>query len=103
MPGGISYNATKWAFRGMTKCAALDVAGSNVRVDSVHPGSIRTPMVDGLTEAMVETQPIARPGRSDEVRRVVLFVASDDASYCTGTEFVVDGGYSTGIASMRNT
>lgn len=95
-PDGLAYTTSKWALRGMTKTAAADVAGTGVRINSVHPGLIRTPMTDGMTDAAAATQPIARLGEPEEVTAMVVFLASDDASYCTGAEFVVDGGYMLG-------
>jgi 3alpha(or 20beta)-hydroxysteroid dehydrogenase len=96
-PNGLAYTASKWAIRGLTKTAALDVADTGVRINAVNPGIIRTAMTEGISLAAVSTQPIARLGEPSEVTRVVLFLASDEASYCTGADFVVDGGYSTGI------
>jgi 3alpha(or 20beta)-hydroxysteroid dehydrogenase len=102
MGGGVAYNASKWASRGLTKCAALDVAHSGVRINSVHPGYTLTPMVEGLSGGMVDLQAIPRGAQPQEVTNVVLFAASDEASYCTGVEFVVDGGFSAGIAATLN-
>ncbi len=90
------YGATKWAVRGMTKSAAIDLASAGVRVNSVHPGIIDTPMFEEFGDAAggVEARiPVGRLAEAEEVGRVVLFLASDDASYCTGQEFVVDGGW----------
>ena len=87
-----AYAATKWAVRGMTKSAALELSRSGVRVNSVHPGIIETDM---LHEASVADPtagvPSGRTGSADEVANVVLFLASDESSYCSGHEFVVDG------------
>lgn len=89
-----AYTTSKWAVRGMTKAAALELAPDNIRVNSVHPGFVTTQMTTGLdTEPVVRTQPIARMGRPEEVARLVLFLASDESSYSTGSEFVTDGGY----------
>jgi 3alpha(or 20beta)-hydroxysteroid dehydrogenase len=96
-PDGVAYCTSKWASRGMTKTAALDVAGTGVRINSVHPGIIATPMTEGMSDADCASQAIPRLGLPDEVSRVVLFAASDEASYCTGAEFVVDGGYTSGV------
>jgi 3alpha(or 20beta)-hydroxysteroid dehydrogenase len=102
MGGGVAYNASKWASRGLTKCAALDVADTGVRINSVHPGYTLTPMVEGLSGGMVNLQAIPRGAQPQEVTNVVMFAASDEASYCTGVEFVVDGGYSAGVAATLN-
>ncbi|HUW01705.1 MAG TPA: glucose 1-dehydrogenase [Acidimicrobiales bacterium] len=90
-----AYSATKWAVRGMTKSAAQELAADNVRVNSVHPGIIETPMLDefGPFLPMIKERiPMGRTASADEVANVVLFLASDESSYCTGHEFVVDGG-----------
>lgn len=87
-----AYAASKWAVRGMTKSAALEFSSCGVRVNSVHPGIIDTDM---MHESGVEDPgsgiPVGRTGTADEVANVVLFLASDESSYCTGHEFVVDG------------
>ncbi len=85
------YVASKWAVRGLTKSAALELAPHNIRVNSIHPGFIRTPMTKHFPDDMV-TVPLGRPGQSDEVANFVLFLASDESSYATGSEFVMDGG-----------
>ena len=88
-----AYVASKWAVRGMTKVAALELGGDNIRVNSIHPGIIETAMSGGFRAEM--NQPIPRTGGTEEVANLVLFLASDEASYCTGAEFVVDGGQVT--------
>lgn len=90
-----AYVASKWGLRGLTKSAALEMAPDKVRVCSVHPGPIRTPMTSQFDDSMTAAQPIARFGEPDEVARMVLFVVAD-ATYSTGTEFVVDGGATVG-------
>lgn len=95
--GGAAYVASKWAVRGMTKVAALELGRDNIRVNSVHPGPIDTPMIAGLNLGVGRNdQPIARVGTVDEVAKLMLFLASDDSSYCTGSEFVIDGGGQAG-------
>lgn len=87
-----AYAASKWAVRGMTKSAALEFSRSGVRVNSVHPGIIDTDMMrDSGVLDPVAGIPMGRTGTADEVANVVLFLASDESSYCSGHEFVVDG------------
>lgn len=90
------YVAAKFGLRGLTKSAALELAPHGIRVNSVHPGLIETPMTVGL-DASIMPIPLGREARSDEVSQLVLFLASDEASYCTGSEFTVDGGLMAGI------
>ena len=90
------YVASKWAVRGLTKSAALELAPLNIRVNSVHPGFIRTPMTAHLPEDLV-TVPLGRAGDAHEVATFVLFLASDESSYSTGSEFIVDGGLVTAV------
>ena len=90
------YVATKWAVRGLTKSAALELASQKIRVNSIHPGFIRTPMTKHLPDDMV-TIPLGRPAESREISTFVVFLASDESSYATGTEFVVDGGLVTDV------
>ena len=90
------YVASKWAVRGITKSAALELAPLNIRVNSLHPGFIRTPMTAHLPEDMV-TIPLGRPAEAREVATFVVFLASDEASYATGSEFIVDGGLVTDV------
>jgi 3alpha(or 20beta)-hydroxysteroid dehydrogenase len=91
-----AYVASKWGVRGLTKAAALELGRDNIRVNSVHPGPIRTPMTADFSDEIAASQPIARFGEPEEVSRMVCFLASDDASYSTGAEFIVDGGQVTG-------
>jgi 3alpha(or 20beta)-hydroxysteroid dehydrogenase len=85
------YVASKWAVRGLTKSAALELASDQIRVNSIHPGFIRTPMTKHFPDNML-TIPLGRPGQSDEVSTFVVFLASDESRYATGAEFVMDGG-----------
>ena len=106
-PMTAAYAATKFAIRGMTKCAALEVGHDGIRVNSVHPGSIDTDMTRGAEFADIDKQayhaalPIPRVGTPEDVAQVVLFLASDDSRYCTGAEFVVDGGQTAGDVQAR--
>jgi len=96
--GTISYTASKFAVRGMTKVVAKELAPFGVRVNSVHPGLIDTAMLRQITDvvgddaALKSRVPIGEFATAGDVANVVLFLASDDSSYCTGAEFVVDGG-----------
>jgi 3alpha(or 20beta)-hydroxysteroid dehydrogenase len=96
-PGMIAYGASKWAVRGMTKSVALEVAPCGVRVNSIHPGIIETPMLEefekwGIMGAVMERVPIGRTAEAAEVANLALYLASDESAYSTGSEFVVDGG-----------
>jgi len=86
-----AYVASKWGVRGLTKTAALELGAFGIRVNSIHPGPIRTPMTDGLDLAMVASQPIPRIGEPEEVTAMLLFILQE-ATYSTGHEFVIDGG-----------
>ena len=96
--GVIGYVASKWAIRGMTKTAALELGRYGIRVNSVHPGGVATPMIgaddfDSVDQdAVWSAQPIPRVGQPEEIANLVLFLASDESSYSTGSEFVADGG-----------
>ncbi len=96
--GSVAYHAAKGAVRLMTKNAALRYAKEGIRVNSVHPGFIDTPMITGikgtdLEEAILAATPMGRLGRSEEIAAVILFLASDAASYVTGSELYADGGW----------
>jgi 3alpha(or 20beta)-hydroxysteroid dehydrogenase len=95
-----SYVASKWGLRGLTKSSALELAGHNIRVNSIHPGFIRTPMTKHLPDDMVQA-PLGRPGTPDEVATFVVFLASDESSFSTGSEFVVDGGLVTDVPHRK--
>lgn len=93
------YTASKFGLRGLTKSVAMELGAQGVRVNSVHPGGIATPMTDGLG---VDTPgiPINRLGKPEEVTKLVLFLASDDASFSTGSEFIIDGGTLAGEGAV---
>lgn len=89
--GHMAYVAAKWAVRGMTKAAALDLADAKIRVNSIHPGDTETPMIaDGFYET--DIIPLKRFGQAEEIASLALFLASDEAKYITGAEHVIDGG-----------
>lgn len=95
--GSIGYTDTKFAVRGMTKAAALECTHYGIRVNSVHPGVIATPMIEqedskAAIEEFAKHIPLKRIAQPEEVTNLVLFLASDESSYTTGAEFVVDGG-----------
>ncbi|MCX6479553.1 MAG: SDR family oxidoreductase, partial [Mycobacterium sp.] len=91
-----SYVSSKWGLRGLTKSAALELASEKIRVNSIHPGFIRTPMTKHLPDDMV-TAPMGRAGTPEEVATFVVFLASDESSFSTGSEYVVDGGLITDV------
>ncbi|HEX7854965.1 MAG TPA: glucose 1-dehydrogenase [Sphingobium sp.] len=93
-----AYGASKWAVRGMTKCAAIELAAAKIRVNSIHPGAISTRMIlentQEVNEAIVNGTPLGRRGEPGEVADLVLFLASDESTYITGAEVAIDGGVS---------
>lgn len=95
LPAMPAYNATKFGVRGLTKSAALDLGPYGIRVNSIHPGAIRTPMTAGLPVDQSHVA-LGRVGEAEEVSALVLYLASDDSSFSTGAEFIVDGGQTTG-------
>lgn len=95
--GAIGYTDTKFAVRGMSKAAAKELAHYGIRVNSVHPGVINTPMVQhseafDQIQAMIDFIPLKRMAEPQEISNLVLFLASDESSYSTGSEFIADGG-----------
>ena len=97
VPGIFSYVASKFAIRGMTKAAALELGHAGIRVNSVHPGLIDTAMIRAELptidqNGLLDKLPIPRIGTTADVAHLMVFLASDESSYCTGGEFVVDGG-----------
>jgi 3alpha(or 20beta)-hydroxysteroid dehydrogenase len=102
LPAVSAYVASKFGVRGLTKSAAIELGPKGIRVNSVHPGGVNTPMVvpegtpDEAFEQFYSELPLQRIGTVDDVASMVLFLASDESSYATGAEFVVDGGASAG-------
>jgi 3alpha(or 20beta)-hydroxysteroid dehydrogenase len=102
--GTVAYSASKWAVRGMTKVAALEFAPLGVRVNSIHPGIIDTPMLVDLMITDEESKtafgsriPLGRVAQAEQVARLALYLASDESDHSTGSEFVVDGGITAGF------
>ena len=104
VPNAGAYTATKWGVRGLTKVAALELGRKGVRVNSVHPGGVKTPMTaavgDDGESGWYERFPVPRIGTPDDIAAAVLFLASEEASYITGTELLVDGGSIAGDIAM---
>ena len=96
----VSYGSAKWGLRGLTRYAAIELGDYRIRVNAVHPGAIDTPMMRafGLEpgEGKLPDYPLRRAGLTDEVAELVAFVASDVASYITGADFTIDGGFMAG-------
>ena len=93
-----AYVASKWAVRGLSKAAAIDLGHKGIRVNSVHPGGIDTPMVAGTSPdaPFYKRLPVPRMGSAEEVAAAVLFLASDEAAYIAGAELAIDGGATCG-------
>jgi 3alpha(or 20beta)-hydroxysteroid dehydrogenase len=96
-----SYVASKWGLRGLTKAAAMELGQWGIRVNAVHPGYIETPMLAAAAGRerpadYYDYLPLRRPGTTDEVADLVLYLASDRSSYLTGADFTVDGGMTAG-------
>jgi 3alpha(or 20beta)-hydroxysteroid dehydrogenase len=96
--GLYGYVASKFGVTGLAKAAAIELAPHNIRVNSVHPGLIRTQMTAAIPDGFVQI-PLGRAGTPDEVSACIVYLASDDSSYSTGSEFVIDGGVTAGIPS----
>ena len=101
--GMTSYAASKFAVTGMTRTTALELGPRGIRVNSIHPGVIETPMVAAAPpevrarlEVLMARQPIPRMGTPEEIAYLALYLASDESSYCTGAQFVIDGGHLAG-------
>lgn len=91
------YTASKFGVRGLTKAAALDLGRDRIRVNSVHPGFIVTPMTEGLVPSTSHVA-LDRVGQPEEVAELVLYLAGDESAFVTGAEFVIDGGETAGMA-----
>jgi 3alpha(or 20beta)-hydroxysteroid dehydrogenase len=98
-----AYGASKWGVRGLTKTAALEFGPAQIRVNSIHPGPIATPMLrPSAAIRLAPTLPLLRVGRSDEVAELALFLASDASSFITGAELLIDGGSLAGRRAARD-
>lgn len=106
-PRIISYIASKWAVRGMTKAVAMEMGPYSIRVNSIHPGHVVTELglPDGVSATAISDMvtshterhaPLQRTGLPSEIAAMAVFLASGESSYCTGSEFVVDGGFTAG-------
>ena len=95
-----AYVAAKFGLRGITKSAAVELAQCNIRVNSIHPGLVHTLMSRGVTEEFLAPIPMGRGASPTEVANFVVFLVSDESSYATGAEFVVDGGL-TGYVPVK--
>jgi 3alpha(or 20beta)-hydroxysteroid dehydrogenase len=103
--GLAAYSASKFGVRGLTKSAARELGQYGIRVNSIHPGGVLTPLTmqddivsatAGSADAFMKALPLGRMGKSQEVSGLIVYLASDDSSYCTGSEVLVDGGMLTG-------
>lgn len=94
-PGIAAYNTAKFGVRGLTKSTAIELASRGIRVNSVHPGNIKTRMIDGLYEDYSHV-PQRRAGEPEEIYNLIVYLASDESSFSTGAEFVADGGETAG-------
>jgi 3alpha(or 20beta)-hydroxysteroid dehydrogenase len=98
-----SYSASKWALRGLSKTASLELAGWGIRVNAIHPGLVDTPMVtmELHNRLVTELTPIGRSAKPSEIASLALFLASDESGYITGEDIAIDGGLTNG-AGLRN-
>jgi 3alpha(or 20beta)-hydroxysteroid dehydrogenase len=98
--GLVAYASSKWAIRGLTKVAAIEFGRHNIRVNSLHPGGVDTimgnPTGSEEIDLFYKNQPIPRCGKPIDIARLALFMASDECSYSTGSEFIADGGWNVG-------
>ena len=95
-PGAMAYSSTKWAVRGMTKAAAVDLAPRKIRVNSIHPGPIDTEMLSVRTPEQnaerLTRVPMGRMGTADEIASLAVYLLSDESLFVTGAEIAIDGG-----------
>lgn len=103
LAGLIAYSSTKWAVRGMSKVGAMELGAQGIRVNTILPGGVETPLVrsagiDADITGWFTKLPLGRIGQPVEIARIALFLAGDQSSYCTGSEFVADGGLTAGFS-----
>ncbi|WP_130857953.1 SDR family oxidoreductase [Olivibacter jilunii] len=100
--GNAAYSSSKYGIRGLTQCAAIEFAPFGIRVNSVHPGVVSTPMIaqddnKEIVDRLAKTIPLGKIGQPNDLTNVVLLLASDEGAFCTASEFVVDGGSLAGF------
>lgn len=102
----VAYSASKWALRGLTKSAAIDLGRYGIRVNAVHPGYIETPMLAevaaGRPADFYDYLPIRRPGTTDDISDLMVFLGSDDSAYLSGADFAIDGGMTAASGPWMN-
>jgi 3alpha(or 20beta)-hydroxysteroid dehydrogenase len=104
----VAYTTSKWALRGLSKVAAMELGPKGIRTNLVHPGYIETPLMESANPVFVRTHlaltPLGRPGTCDEVASLVVYLMSDESAYVNGAEITVDGGYSAhgGVKAITN-
>lgn len=98
-----AYTASKWGLRGLTRSAAMELVSKNIRVNAICPGLVVTDLnaASPHLKPMIEMTPMKRSGKPEEIAELVLFLASDTASFITGEDFVIDGGFTAGAAYRR--
>lgn len=104
-PGAAAYTASKFALRGLTKAAALDLGSAGIRVNAILPGVTRTPMIAEVVAedeaSLAAGHPLGRIGEPADIAATAVFLASDDSAFITGTDIVVDGGLMAGTPNLR--
>lgn len=96
----VGYVTSKWAVRGMTKAVALDLGPANIRVNSIHPGVIKTAMTEQFDDDAMAGIALQRLGRTPEIGHLIVYLASDESTFCTGAEFIADGGQTVGALNF---
>lgn len=96
MPMQAAYSSSKWGLRGLAKTAALELSKHRIRVNTIHPGVVRSPLTEGIDEKWIQAYAIPRIGEPADIASAVVFLASDEASFITGADLTVDGGFVLG-------